>query len=157
MLDVENQKNYLDNPPRTEGLIVKVMDESNNFKVLKIQTNDYQFGCASGSTGNIYRGFLKLYQNEKLNDFFKNNKNFDKYSKIINPLNTSETYDTLGMVDAVFKVCTSELFELFKVLWDIKTGKHKSGDLYSKLSKDYRDILFGIRGIYFKKKSRLYQ
>ena len=57
LLDVENQKNYLDNPPRTEGLIVKVMDGSNNFKVLKIQTNDYQFGCASGSTGNIYRGF----------------------------------------------------------------------------------------------------
>mgnify|MGYP001178927242 CR=1 FL=1 len=153
LLDVENQKNYLDNPPRTEGLIVKVMDGSNNFKVLKIQTNDYQFGCASGSTGNIYRGFLKLYQNEKLNDFFKNNKNFDKYSKIINPLNTSETYDTIGMVDAVFKVCTSELFELFKILWDIKTGKHKTGNLYNKLSKDYRDILFGIRGIYFKKKA----
>ena len=96
---------------------------------------------------------MKLYQNEKLNDFFKNNKNFDKYSKIINPLNTSETYDTIGMVDAVFKVCTSELFELFKILWDIKTGKHKTGNLYNKLSKDYRDILFGIRGIYFKKKA----
>ena len=73
------------------------------------------------------------------------------YCKIINPLNTSESYDTIGTVDAVFKVCTSELFEPFKIL-DIKTGKHKNTKLYDKLSKDYKDVLFGIRGIYFKKK-----
>ena len=36
------------------------------------------------------------------------------FKKIINPYDNSESYDTIGMVDAVFKVITSELYELFK-------------------------------------------
>lgn len=153
LIDIENQKSNLSTPPRTEGLIVKILDKNNQYRVLKFQTNDYQFGSASGRENNIYRGFIKLYQNGELSKFFKDNKNFTNYCKIINPLNTSESYDTIGTVDAVFKVCTSELFELFKILWDIKTGKHKNTKLYDKLSKDYKDVLFGIRGIYFKKKA----
>ena len=75
--------------------------------------------------------------------------------KIVNPLNTHESFDTIGTIDALFKICTSELFELFKILWNIKTGKHLNIELYKLLPKEYKDIMFGIRGIYFKKKGKL--
>ena len=64
-----------------------------------------------------------------------------------------ESYDTIGAIDALFKVCTSELFELFKKLWDVKTGQHLDSKMYTLLPKEYKDILFGVRGIYFKKKA----
>jgi hypothetical protein len=70
-------------------------------------------------------------------------------------MKTDESYDTIGTIDALFKVCTSELFELFKKLWDIKTGKHLNNELYNLIPKEYKDILFGVRGIYYKKKNNL--
>ena len=74
------------------------------------------------------------------------------FKKIINPLNIQESYDTIGIIDSVFKVCTSELYELFKILWDIKTGKQLDTEIYKILPKEYKTILYNIRGIYFKKK-----
>ena len=156
LIDSENTKGYINIPPTTEGLIMKVYDkELNRNLILKFQTLDYQFIKTIGPTEdqNIYRGFLKLYQLNKLNYYIKNNKNFEKYKTIKNPLNESEFYDTIGSVDAIFKVLTSELYELFKLLYHNKNNKHKNTDLYSILPKEYREIIFNIRGLYFEKKS----
>jgi hypothetical protein len=60
------------------------------------------------------------------------------------------------MIDGMFKVITSELFELFKNLWSLKTGKNQNNNLYSILPKEYKDILFGVRGLYYKKKALLF-
>jgi len=49
-------------------------------------------------------------------------------------------------------VCTSELFELFKLLWSLSDGKQQNKDLYSILPKEYKNILYGIKGLYYKKK-----
>ena len=98
----------------------------------------------------IFTGFINLYQNNKLVECFKTNVNFQNYKKIVNPLNTNESYDTVGIVDAVFKVLTSELFELYKLFWD-NEGGHKNKDLYEILPKEYKNILFHVRGIYMKK------
>ena len=68
------------------------------------------------------------------------------------PLNIQESYDTVGIIDSVFKVCTSELYELFKMLWDIKTGKQLDTEIYKILPKEYKTVLYNIRGIYYKKK-----
>ena len=38
------------------------------------------------------------------------------------------------------------------MLWDIKTGKQIDTELYTCLPKEYKTILYNIRGIYFKKK-----
>lgn len=139
----------------SEGAIIKINNENNINIYLKLQTYPYQFNKAIGLEKNIYKGFVNLYQNEKLAEFLEKNSNLVNYKKIVNPLNIQESYDTIGVVDSVFKVCTSELYELFKLLWNLKTGKQVSNDnsLYNILPKEYKTILYGIRGIYFKNKS----
>ena len=101
----------------------------------------------------MFRGFLTLYQNNALKNFFKNENNESKnvFKKIVNPLNPSESFDTIGIIDALFKVITSELYHLFYTLWNDK-GEHLNKELYNKLPKEYKDILFHLRGIYFANK-----
>ena len=156
LVDEENSKGYINIPPLIEGLVMKVIDEKTNRNlILKFQTHDYQFIKTIGSSeqSNIFKGFLKLYQLNKLSYYLKNKNNFQLYKKIINPDNNSESFDTIGVVDSVFKVITSELFELFKLLWDLKTNKHKNKELYDILANEYKVVLFGIRGEYFKNKA----
>lgn len=137
--------------PEYEGVIIKIDD-----KILKLQSMQYQFYKSIGSENNLYRGFIHLYQNNKLKDYFDNNENTLNYKKIVNPINTSESFDTMGTIDAVFKVITKELFELFNKLWDIKTGDHKNKELYNILPSEYKTMLYNIRKIYFinKKKNK---
>lgn len=154
--DNMNKKDPYTLPPKTEGVIIKVFDnQMNKYKLLKLQTMNYQFAKSTGNEKNIFKGLIHLYQNNKLVDFFNENALSVNYKKIINPLNTNESYDTLGHVDAIFKICTSELFELFKTLYDIKTGKPKPDNdtLYKLLPKEYKDVLYGVRGLYYKKKA----
>ena len=153
-LETENNKGVIDVPAKNEGLLIKVYDpEKEKNIILKFQTTDYQFGQAVGSNSNIYLSLLWLYQNNKLDHFLKNFKNFESFRKIVNPTNTTESFDTIGMVDAVFKVITSEAYELLKILWDIKTGAHKNKELYNYIPKEMKDLMFAIRGIYFSKKA----
>ena len=150
--DISNQKDQFLLPPITEGVIIKIFNsELQKNKLFKLQTKSYQFARSVGSDKNIFIGLIYLYQKDKLKDYLSEKKNYHLV-KILNPTNTQESYDTIGAIDALFKVCTSELFELFKKLWDIKTGKHLNNELYSLIPKEYKDILFGIRGLYFKKK-----
>ncbi len=154
ILEEENNKGYINIPPENEGLLIRIKrDNGKKVQLLKFQTSDYLFGVAVGQDKNIYKGFLKLYQTNNLSDYLQNNKNFEKYRKIVNPDNKSEIFDIVGTVDATYKVITSESYELFKMLWDIKSGQHKNKELYNFLPKEYRDLLFAIRGIYFQKKA----
>jgi len=145
-----------DENPTSEGVIVRMYDMNlNKYRLIKLQNVSYQFSLVMGPERNIFKGLLYLYQNDKLSDYFSQNTKLQNIRKIVNPLNTSESYDTIGMVDAVFKVCTSELFELFKVLWSLKTCEHLNKPLYDNLPKEYKDLLFAIRGLYYKKKATL--
>jgi len=146
IFDKNNQLNDLTEKPSEEGMIIKT-----NNVILKFQTTSFQFYKVCGSTNNLYRGFIKLYQTNKLKDYFKNYKDSYKYQKIVNPLNTKESFDTIGIIDAIFKVCTYELYELFNILWD-KNENHTNKELYDILPKEYKNILFQLRGIYFKNK-----
>ncbi len=148
--------NYMEHPDN-EGVVVRVWDtDVNKYRLIKLQTMTYQFSMIMGSEKNIFKGLIYLYQNDKLVDYFNQNPNTSTIKKITNPLNTSESYDTVGTVDAVFKVCTSELFELFKILWSLKTGQHQNKELYELLPKEYKDLMFAIRGMYYKKKAQLH-
>lgn len=154
--DNENKTAPFSLPPKSEGIIVRIFDsETNKYKLLKLQTMNYQFAKSTGTEKNIFKGLIHLYQTNQLVDFFKNNTLSVNYKKIVNPINTTEAYDTVGMIDSVFKVMTSELFELFKILYDIKTGKPKTEEkeLYDSLPKEYKDMMYMIRGIYYKKKA----
>jgi hypothetical protein len=148
-----NKKDQFTLPPKSEGVVIKCFDTNiNRYRLIKLQTMNYQFAKSIGSEKNIFMGLIHLYQNSKLNEYIAQMPNL---KKIINPLNTSESFDTIGTIDALFKVCTSEIFELFKVLYDIKNGKHIDNTLYKLLPKEYKDIMFSIRGIYFKKKAKI--
>ena len=148
--------NYTEQP-ESEGIVVRVWDNTENkYRLIKLQSMNYQFSMVMGSERNIFKGLVYLYQNDKLVEYFTQNPNTTNIKKITNPINTSESYDTVGTVDAVFKVCTSELFELFKILWSLKTGQHQNKELYEMLPKEYKDIMFAIRGMYYKKKAQLH-
>lgn len=134
------------NQPEHEGIIIKI-----NNNILKLQSSAYQFHKAIGSEKNMFRGFLSLYQNNSLKNFF--NSETMKFKKIVNPLNPSESFDTIGIIDALFKVITSELYYLFYTLWNDK-GEHLNKELYNKMPKEYKDMLFHIRGIYFANKAK---
>ena len=134
--------------PEYEGIIIKL-----NNNILKLQSSAYQFHKAIGSEKNMYRGFLSLYQNNSLKNFFT--ADTMKFKKIVNPLNPTESFDTIGIIDALFKVITSELYHLFYIVWNDK-GEHLNKELYNKLPKEYKDILFHVRGIYFANKNKHY-
>ena len=49
-----------------EGIIIKTISENKTNTYLKIQTYPYQFHKAIGLEKNIFKGFINLYQNDKL-------------------------------------------------------------------------------------------
>jgi hypothetical protein len=146
-----------DETPTSEGVVVKVWNTNmNKYNLVKLQNLNYQFAQVLGSSNNIFKGFVYLYQNNKLIDYLSDPKLLSK-RKVVNPFNTSESYDIIGVVDSAFKVCTSELFELFKKLWSLKSGSHQNKELYDILPKEYKDVMFAIKGIYYKKKTLLFE
>lgn len=131
-----------------EGIIVKT-----NNNLIKLQTQSYQFSKALGQESNIYKGYLYLYQIDILKSYIENNKEHNNLSKISNPYKQYETFDIIGVIDSVFKVFSSELFELYKLLWKLNTGEHQNVELYNILPKEYKDILYSLKGIYYKVKN----
>lgn len=136
----------------TEGIIIKTQ-KNDKYYLIKLQTNSYQFCKAIGPSSNMFRGWLHLYQNGTLKNFVNSNKEHQNLCKIANPYNPTEYFDITGVADCVFKVLTSELFELYKKLWMLDTGKHNNLELYGILPKEYRDVLYVLRGISFKIKN----
>jgi hypothetical protein len=137
-------------PLEREGFIVKITDnDSNQCNMLKFQTNKYKkIRDISPNTNNKYQALIELYKNGKLIEYMKF---FPQNSKITFE---DEVYDSLGVIDATLKVLTSEFFELFKLLWNISTGENRNKELYDKLPKIHKKILYQIRGIYFRNKSK---
>ena len=140
--DKHNMSENILEPPNTEGIVIKV-----NNLLLKLQTLNYQFHNSIGNNKNIYKGFLKLYQTNNLKSYLEKN---DKFSRITNPINTSESFDTLGIIDSIFKVLTTELHELFSLIWNEDTMEHLNTNLYKILPSIYKTLLYQIKGIYYK-------
>jgi len=132
----------------SEGVIIKV-----NNKILKIQNSSYIFNKIIGIDKNMYKGFIKLYQTNSLKAYFDTNVNSEKYKKIVNPTRPTLSYDTVGMIDALFKVCASELHSLFNILYNMDGKQYNNPscfNLYNVLPEEYKSILYYLRGIFFK-------
>ena len=152
MEEFANENQQLSVDINVEGIIIKTFKDNKNY-LFKLQTNSYQFCKAIGRDDNIIKGYLYLYQNDSLKKYIENNKDHKNHEKIVNPYNNTESFDTVGVVDSVFKVLTSELFVLYKLLWKLTNGQHQNVTLYNILPKEYKDILYGLRGLYFKIKA----
>jgi len=150
-LDKENEIDDIRVAPKMEGVVIKFLDEETNKTLLmKIQSKRYMMlNTLKPNSINIYSSFVELYQTGYLK---KHLEIFPENNKIFNPLFDEEPYDTLGVIDATFKVLTSELYELFQILWNYRDASHKNKELYKILSSEYTTILYKIRGIYYKKK-----
>ena len=156
--DLINDNNKKDNiilPITLEGIIVKLTHNITNKTILlKFHTNAYKIlNKLKPNFNNILKTFVALYKKELLREhliYFPNNINiklFDKKNEL--------EFDTIGIIDALFKVITSELFELFKLLYNLRDCSHKNKDLYDTLPNEYKIILYKIRGLYFEKKDSL--
>jgi hypothetical protein len=140
--------------PNIEGIIIESINfDTQKRTIYKLQTLHYQFYQATKiDDSNILKGLLLLYKNDKLFNYLENPK-LRNLRKIYNPLNQYESYNIISVFGSIFKVCSMELLQLFKELWDIKTGNHKNKTLYDILPKEYKELLFKIRGIYYDKKA----
>jgi len=147
---IENQQLSIN--VNVEGIIIKTIKDNKNY-LFKLQTNSYQFSKAIGHNTNIFKGYLYLYQISSLKNFIETNKDHKNLEKIINPYNVNESFDTIGVVDSVFKVLTSELFELYKLLWKLNSGEHQNLNVYNILPKEFRYILYALKGLFFKNKA----
>lgn len=142
------------NKPTTEGLAIKVWNEEmNKYNLVKLQTPHFQYNQYNNN--NTMKGLIYLYQNGKLVEYLKN---YPEHVKIQNPTNPLQSYDVVGVVDSAFKASSSELFELFKLLWSIQTGQRipEAQELYESLPKEYKNMLYSVKGIYYRKKAELY-
>ena len=146
--DNMNKDEDMTNRPYSEGVVIK-----HNNNLLKLQNMAYQFYKAIGTEKNLYRGFIHLYQINKLKGYFSCNDNTKKYEKIVNPTNNNESFDTVGTIDALFNVCTTELFELFNKLYD-ENGNHIKNGLYELLPSEYKTMIFNVRKLYFINKKK---
>jgi hypothetical protein len=145
---LDEQIDYM-SKPKTEGIIIKVKN-NDDVLIIKLQTNHYQFYKSMGLEQHLYKGFLNLYQKDKLVSFFENNEYNFKYSKLINPNNNTQTFDIIGVIDGVFKVLTQELYNLYNNLYE--NDNRKPNNYYNKLPSVYKNIIYKLRGIYMKKK-----
>lgn len=146
-LDNYNKVNQWSMPAKSEGLVLRFDNEI----LIKLQSLDYQFAKAIGPDENIYLGMLKMYQLDKLDEYINYNGNKEKFENTVNPLNTSESFMTLGMINSIFRVLTTELYECYINLYDKTTGSPNTSELYQVLPSEYRYFMFKIRGINFKK------
>lgn len=150
-LDEYNMDNKFSLPPKTEGLILRGNNKGKEV-LIKLQSQDYQFASAVIPKDNLYIGLLKLYQLDKLKEYLEKEENKEKFEIITNPLNPKESFHTIGIIDSVFKVLTTELKNLYETLYD-EEANSKDNEMYQFLPKIYKFFMFKFRGINYKKNS----
>lgn len=144
-LDNYNKVNKWNLPAKSEGIVLRYKDES----LIKLQSLDYKFAKSVGPDENILYGLLKMYQLDKLTEYIETNKNNEK---IVNPNNSNETFHTVGIINSVFRTLTTELYNLYNLLYN-KDGSPNDGELYKIIPNEYKYFMFKLRGINFKKNS----
>jgi hypothetical protein len=126
---LENFYNNI-NCDNNEGIIIKL---ENEFTLIKLQYNNYILK----NLKNNYHKSLFLYQ-----------KNILKSCK-----DDLHIKNVINMTNQFFFTITNELLYLFESLYD--DDKNKNSELYSSLPVEYKNILYVIRGIYFKNKKTI--
>lgn len=145
-LDRYNELNKWSVPAKSEGIILRY----ENDVLIKFNSLDYKFAKSIGSDENMYLGLLKMYQLDKLVEYIEHNGNKEKFEKMVNPNNTTESFHTVGIVNSVFRTLTTELFSLYNILYK-KDGTPDDKLFYKVVPKEYKYFMFKIRGINFKK------
>ena len=132
-------------PATIKGLEVQVTVDNSLYTFI-LDSKSYKFSCKLRPNLNKYIGFIHLYQQ----DLLKNHliKYIDN-NIINNSKYPYEKFNTYDVVNKSFRLLSSELFELFKKVWDINDTSHRDSNLYNFLPTEYKVLLYRIKGIYF--------
>jgi hypothetical protein len=137
--------NYNKHISTIKGLEVQITVDNSLYTFI-LDSKSYKFSCKLRPNLNKYIGFVHLYQQ----DLLKNH--LIKYidNNIINNSKFPyEKFNTYDVVNKSFRLLSSELFELFKKVWDINDTSHRDSNLYNFLPTEYKVLLYRIKGIYF--------
>jgi len=149
LLDQESQLENILEEVQYEGLLVKIYDET-KIKYLRLPTQKYKKKCLlMPNSQNKYVSYLKLYQMGTLKEHIEL---FPESGKIVHPTKSHMVFDTIGVVDSCVQVLVKELYNLFKLMYDLKYGEQKNKNLYELLPASYHDVLYAIKGIFYKKR-----
>lgn len=147
LLESEKDTTNLIEGVQYEGILVKILD--NKVKYLRLPTQRYiQKSLVIPNAQNKYVSYIKLYQNGTLKEHFKYFPENEKIQHPTKPL----SFDTIGVVDGCVQSLVKELYNLFLIMYDPKFGEQKNKELYQLLPKGYHDILYELKGIFFKKR-----
>jgi hypothetical protein len=147
LLEQEKDTENLLDGVQYEGLLVKIFDQK--VKYLRLPTQRYsKKSLVIPNAQNKYVSFIKLYQNGTLKEHFKY---YPENEKIQHPTKP-QSFDTIGVVDGCVQTLVKELYNLFLIMYDPKYGEQKNKNLYELLPKGYHDILYELKGIFFRKR-----
>jgi hypothetical protein len=148
LLEKENNVENILDGVEYEGLLIK-METDGVIKYLRLATPRYNKRSEIlPNAQNKYVSYLKLYQNGTLREHIK----YFPENGVINHPSKPITYDTVGMVDSCMQVVVKELYNLFKMLYDLKHGEQKNKELYELLPVSYHEALYAIKGIFYRKR-----
>jgi hypothetical protein len=131
--------------PKIKGLEIDIYINSEYYHFI-LDCKNYIYAKKLKPDKNKYRSFLKLYQKNLLeNHIIKYNMN----ESIQNSRIPYESYKTEDVLEISFKILAYELFELFKLVWNIRDTSHRDTQLYNFLPTEYKVLLYRVKGIYF--------
>ena len=119
----------------TEGIIIKIWNnDMNKYNLIKIQNETYKYNSLV-KNNQIY-GMIYLYAKHKI----------DKNSKI-------GKYNSIGLLNLVFKTFSKNIYNLFFSIYNEVSGKKIENSIYNTLIKEFKELLYNIKGLYFIKKN----
>lgn len=134
------------------GILVTLFDSDNKETLVALQTAAYKLYVET--TGLLHPPgsqelYIALYQRNQM-DYYFNRFSAETYHTTPD----GASYQIKGLVDCMFKVLTSELLYLFKVLWDIRSGSQRdeNKEIYYSLGQEYKRVFYHLRGIYYSRR-----
>jgi hypothetical protein len=137
LLDQMNIENEDNKGITREGLVIRYYNKDRTCDVLKLQTSKYKkVKDIKPNNNNEQHSYLELFKNNNLSEYLElcTRKTVQNKGKIIKRL--SEVFINLS----------TELLILY-----FKTRDKQNKETYENLTKDYKDVLYKIHGIYKKK------
>ena len=125
----DNYKMKYNYKPVREGIIIKTWNyQYNKYNLYKLLFKNYEYFLALEYNNNLYNGLLYLYQNNELNKYLK-------YNPIFSLINS---YNSKDVINNLFKVLTSEILEIFKIIIN-------SNKLHKLLPYEYKNLIFELK------------
>ena len=128
--DNDNTEHEINVNDNTDPIII-----NKDGKLYKLINQDYQFKLLNSK--NIYLGMIYKYQLNKL----------DSKLKILN-------YNAIGIISLLLKFLSKKYLVMYTFYYNIYNGNKNLNSMknYNSLNIEYKNLLYNLRGIYFKNK-----